>query len=156
VPIDRPNSIPWPPIIYLAAAAIGLGLGTVAPLPWVSSPADIILQILGTIAAIAAVILDIFSVQTFRRHQTTILPHRGATHLITSGPFAWSRNPIYVSNTVLVISAGLFFGKPWLIIFAFIAAYATQKLAIEREERHLQALFGQAWTDYTNKVRRWI
>jgi protein-S-isoprenylcysteine O-methyltransferase Ste14 len=154
--IDRPNSIPWPPIIYLTAVVTGLAIGTVAPLPWVQPPLEAFLQAIGGILAISALGIDLITLQAFRRAQTTILPHRGASKLITDGPFAWSRNPIYVANTLLVFSTGLFFGKPWLIVFAFLGAYATQKLAIEREERHLEELFGQAWIHYKESVRRWI
>ena len=80
-------------------------------------------------------------------------PTVAASNLITTGPFAWSRNPIYVGNTVLVIAAGLLFGKLWLILLAPVAAYVTQKLAIEREEKHLAAKFGKEWQDYAARVR---
>ena len=67
-----------------------------------------------------------------------------------------SRNPIYVANTLLVAGAGLLFGMVWLVIAALAAAVLTQKLAIEREERHLAARFGQAGTDYAARTPRWL
>jgi protein-S-isoprenylcysteine O-methyltransferase Ste14 len=153
---DRPNRIPWPPIIYLSAVILGLIVDVNYPLPWVEGPIAFTLQILGAGLAIGALIMDVVTVKTFHAHQTTILPHKGASNLITTGPFAWSRNPIYLGNTLLVLGAGLYFGKWWLVILAPLAAFVTQKLAIEREEKHLAQKFGTEWTSYAAKVRRWI
>mgnify|MGYP000231577150 CR=1 FL=1 len=79
-----------------------------------------------------------------------------ATALITDGPFARSRNPIYTGNTMLLTGVGLLTGIAWFILAALIAAFATQKLAIEREERHLATRFGKAWDDYAARTPRWL
>ena len=79
-----------------------------------------------------------------------------ATALITDGPFAKSRNPIYTGNTLLVTGAGLLFGLMWLVAAGLIAAFVTQKLAIEREERHLEGRFGVAWKAYAARTPRWL
>jgi protein-S-isoprenylcysteine O-methyltransferase Ste14 len=55
-----------------------------------------------------------------------------------------------------VLGAGIYFGNWWLVGLALVAAVITQKLAIEREERHMAAKFGDEWVAYTQKVRRWI
>jgi protein-S-isoprenylcysteine O-methyltransferase Ste14 len=57
---------------------------------------------------------------------------------------------------MLMIGIGLIAGIVWFILLAPVAAFVTQKLAIEREERHLEARFGKKYRDYTKKVRRWI
>ena len=154
--MDRPNRIPWPPIIFLTAVLVGLVAEVHYPLPWITGWPATILQWLGGALGLGALLMDVVAVNTFRDHQTTILPNKGATNLITKGPFAWSRNPIYVGNTVLMIGTGLFFGKLWLIVLAPVAAFITQKLAIEREEKHLAAKFGKEWEDYAARVRRWL
>jgi protein-S-isoprenylcysteine O-methyltransferase Ste14 len=150
---DRPNTIPWPPIIYLCAALLGVLAQRVIPLPGLGGA---VFQIIGALLAIAALSLDVATFVTFRKHKTTIMPNQAATNLITTGPFALSRNPIYVANTALVLGAGLYFGNFWLVGLAFVAAWLTQKLAIEREERHLSAKFGADWVDYVARVRRWL
>ena len=104
----------------------------------------------------AGVTLEIVTVLAFRRHRTTILPNRGATALITGGPFAMSRNPIYLGNTLLLTGVGLLTGIAWLLPAALGAAFMTQKLAIEREEAHLALRFGQAWADYAARTPRWL
>lgn len=155
-PTERPNRIPWPPIIYLAAFGTGLALQWALPLPWLAEPASRLAHAAGLVLAVAALALDVSAMQAFRRQQTTIMPHRGATSLITSGPFTFTRNPIYVANTMLLLGASLAFGKLWMLLLVPVAAFLTQKLAIEREERHLAARFGQAWQDYAQRVRRWL
>lgn len=153
---DRPNRIPWPPLIYGGLALLALGLHWVLPLPWPEGVIRIVLAAVGLCLACGAVALDVTAALAFRRHRTTILPHRGASALITDGPFAKSRNPIYLANTLLVTGAGLIFGIGWLVIAAVAGAVLTQRLAIEREERHLAARFGQDWQDYAARTPRWL
>jgi protein-S-isoprenylcysteine O-methyltransferase Ste14 len=149
---DRPNSVPWPPIILIGMAIAAVMLNRIWPLEsnWPT------LKFIGAILLAVAIAIEVWSFLTFRKHRTTIMPNKGAAHLITSGPFAHSRNPIYVANTILVSGIGLYFGNLWLIAAAFIAALLTQELAIKREEKHLALKFGEAWTDYTSKVPRWL
>jgi protein-S-isoprenylcysteine O-methyltransferase Ste14 len=75
---------------------------------------------------------------------------------VSGGPFSFSRNPIYLANTMLTFGIGLIAGSVWFILLGLVAAFATQKLAIEREEKHLDARFGKKYRDYRKKVRRWI
>ena len=153
---DRPNAIPWPPILFASTALVALGLQVLLPLPWPGGAWAAVLAMLGLFLAAAGLALDLASMLAFRRHRTTVMPHRGASRLITDGPFRFSRNPIYVGNTLLVAGAGLIFGVAWLIPAALAGAIATRKLAIEREERHLALRFGQAWSDYAARTPRWL
>lgn len=153
---ERPNTIPWPPILFAGAAVIALGLQILLPLPWPGGAWAAVLAMAGVFLMAAGVALDLAAMLAFRRHRTTVLPHRGAARLITDGPFRYSRNPIYVGNTLLVAGAGLLLGIAWLIPAALAGAIATRKLAIEREERHLAARFGQAWADYAARTPRWL
>jgi protein-S-isoprenylcysteine O-methyltransferase Ste14 len=153
---DRPNRIPWPPLIYGGLALLALALHWNVPLPWPAGVARVVLAAVGLCLACAAIALDVTAALAFRRHRTTILPHRGATALITDGPFARSRNPIYLANTLLVCGAGLLFGIGWLVLAGLAGAVLTGKLAIEREERHLAARFGSEWQDYAARTPRWL
>jgi protein-S-isoprenylcysteine O-methyltransferase Ste14 len=154
--IDRPNTIPWPPLLYLGCAALAIFAHWISPLPWPGEPARMVLLVIGLGLAAAAIAIELATALTFRKHKTTILPHRAATHLITSGPFAWSRNPIYLANTLLLIAAGLVFGVLWLLPAAALAATLTHHLAIKREETHLAAKFGAEWEKYVRSVSRWL
>lgn len=153
---DRPNRFPWPPVIYAVALVLGALIGWLMPLPWVGGIPNEVLFAVGILTIICAIGIDIAAMTTMHRAKTTILPHRKADHLVTKGVFAFSRNPIYVANTMLVIGAALVSGIAWYLPLAFIAAYLTRKLAIEREEKHLEARFGKYYRDYKKHVNRWI
>jgi protein-S-isoprenylcysteine O-methyltransferase Ste14 len=128
----------------------------VLPLPWFGSPLGDFLFAVGVLMAGTAIALDIAAMRAMARSPTTILPTKASDHLVTSGPFAVSRNPIYLANVMLTLAAALVFGIAWFLPAAFVAAFVTQKLAIEREERHLTHRFGKKYRDYQKRVRRWI
>jgi protein-S-isoprenylcysteine O-methyltransferase Ste14 len=152
----RPNSLPWPPIIYLTAIAVSVALNAFYPLPWFGQPLSGILCVLGGLMIAAFIALNISSIRAMRRAGTSVRPDRGTDHLVTDGPFAFTRNPLYLAGTMLVLGIGLVLGSVWFLLLAILGAFTVQKLAIEREERHLQARFGESYLDYSGRVRRWI
>lgn len=151
-----PNKVPWPPIIYLAAIAAAILLEVFLPLPWITEPLSDLLFAAGGLAVVAVVAIEISAMRALKRGNTTIRPDKASDHLVTDGAFALTRNPIYFGNTLMMIGIGLIAGSIWFIALALVAAFATQKLAIEREEKHLQTRFGKKYIDYAKRVRRWI
>lgn len=150
---DRPNTIPWPPIIFAATAIAAYAVGRVAP---IGIAATGFMRVLGWVLIAVGIGLDLWAMQTMRRASANILPHRAATALVSTGPFALSRNPIYLGNTIAVAGAAGAFDNPWFAVAALIAAVLVQRLAILREETHLAAMFGSAWQDYARRVPRWL
>lgn len=151
-----PSRVPWPPIVYLLAIAVAVALGLLYPLPWLTEPLSDLLYAAGWLAVAGVVAIYYSAMQTLKRAKTTIRPDRPSEHLVTSGAFSFTRNPIYFANTLLMIAIGLITASVWFIVLAVIAAFGTQKLAIVPEEKHLQARFGKKYIDYKKKVRRWI
>ena len=154
---DTPNRIAWPPLIYGAAILLALGLERICPLGqgWMAAHRPV-LVVVGLAAMAVGAGLDSAAMLTMRRHRANILPHRPATTLLTTGPFAWSRNPIYLGNTVMLAGAGVAFANAWLLGAALAAAAAVSGLAIRREERHLEARFGASWLAYRARTPRWL
>lgn len=152
----RPNRFPWPPVIYVAAIALAIVLAWLVPLPWIGRPLSDLLFAVGIITLVGVVLIDLSAMRTLSRARTTIMPHRASEHLVTGGPYAFTRNPIYLANTLLMIGVGLMSGIIWFLVLAVVAAFLTQKAAIEREEKHLELRFGKKYRDYAKKVRRWI
>ena len=145
-----PNSLPWPPMIFGGLVVAGLLLQQVQPIalpPTLAWPGYALLA--------AGIVLDIWAMATMARARTNILPHRAADRLVTSGPFALMRNPIYVGNTIATFGLGLALQNGWLLAATPIAALATHYLAVVREQAHLQEKFGRAWSDYADKVKPW-
>ncbi len=78
--------------------------------------------------------------------------------LITHGPFAYVRNPLYLGNFILSLGLCLMANAwmPWMLL-VFVAAFAWQyRMIIALEEEHLQQRFGQVYTDYFNNVPRFL
>jgi protein-S-isoprenylcysteine O-methyltransferase Ste14 len=150
------SRILWPPILYLAAIAISVGLGLLLPLPWISRPLSDILFAAGGLVILAAIGLYVSAISSMRRAGTTVRPDQPATHLVTTGAFGLTRNPIYLANTLVMVGISLLAGNIWFLILAFLAGAATKKLAIEGEEKYLEAHFGKKYRDYAKKVRRWL
>ncbi|MET3354430.1 UNVERIFIED_ORG: protein-S-isoprenylcysteine O-methyltransferase Ste14 [Xanthobacter viscosus] len=152
----RPNRLPWPPMIYGGALAAALALGALAPSFWPPLLAGPAVRGGGAVVAGLGLGLDLWAIVTLHRARTNILPHRAADRLVTSGPFALSRNPIYLGNTLLLLGLGMALANGWLLAAALLAALATDRLAARREERHLAAKFGAAFDAYAARVPRWI
>ncbi|TIM21276.1 MAG: isoprenylcysteine carboxylmethyltransferase family protein [Mesorhizobium sp.] len=152
----KPGLIPWPPLIYTAAIAISIALGLLYPLPWIGDLLGDILFATGWVALFAVAALWVTAIRAMVRAKTTLNPNAVPDHLVTTGPFGITRNPSYLANTLLLIGVAFVSGIVWFLPLAFIAAYATQKMAIEGEEKVLAAKFGKKYRDYAKRVRRWI
>ena len=153
---DRPNRIPWPPLIYLGALLVGGGLQFVLPF----RNLDAVLALAPAWAGVAAMFLglavDLLAMITLRRNGTTILPHVGSKTLCTTGVFAVSRNPIYLGNTIGLIGLALALRWSWLLLSVPGTISAVGWLAISREGQHLSKRFGAAFLMYCERVRRWL
>ena len=75
---------------------------------------------------------------------------------MTTGPFSFTRNPIYVGNATLMAGVGVAFGNLWVVFLGVVFALAVDRLSIRREERQRAARFGQEWIDYASRVPRWL
>jgi len=142
--------------LLLATVGLGFALGRLVRLGWPAGMWGDLLTGLGLFLIILALIIDVTAMRTMAAAKTTILPHQRSDHLVTRGIFRFSRNPIYVANVMLIAGIGLFAGNVWLLLLAPVDGLATQKLAIEREEAHLEARFAKTYRDYKKKVNRWL
>ncbi|MEM7465175.1 MAG: isoprenylcysteine carboxylmethyltransferase family protein, partial [Pseudomonadota bacterium] len=131
-------------------------LDRVLPLPFARGSAADILAGVGFVFIVLAAALYALSARELRRHNTAILPTKAADRLVTTGPFAITRNPIYLANVVVVSGMALITGNLWMLGAAFLCGLLEYHLAIKREEAHLEHKFGKAWRDYRKKVRRWV
>ena len=148
----QPNIIPWPPLIYLLATGAAFLLHIFVPWQLLNNNLG---WWLGLSIAAFGVILDFWAMIVMVRAATNVLPHRAAERLITWGPFAWTRNPIYLGNAIGLFGFGLAFSG-WFLVMGLVAGIAINHFAIRREEFHLASRFDKEWETYCRKVPRWI
>ena len=154
--MEKPNSVPWPPLLGLACLVIAILLHMSMPLGWPPSPFSDFLFGFAVLFLATAFFLYFASFQALKRHNTTVSPVSAASKLVTSGPFAISRNPIYLANVILFFGLAGIFENAWLGIMAFVMAPLLHRLAILPEEKHLELKFGKQWRAYRKQVRRWF
>ncbi len=152
----KPLRYPWPPVLYLAAIIGAIMAGRFTALAPVPSPLPYLLPSIGFSMGLFAVTLDIWAVRTLMERQTPAFDTGCARHLVTCGPFRFSRNPIYLAYTLFTVALGFITGNAWFFIAASFALLATRILAIPSEERHLEARFGYDYESYRKRTRRWI
>jgi len=153
---ERPNKYPLPPLLTIGMLVVCYFLDRFLPLGWEPDEVTNFMRGTGVLILVVAIGIDIWSFLTFRKHRANIMPHKAASQLLMSGPFAHSRNPIYLANVMLVAGFGFALGSRWYLLGAAVLFFLLSELAIKREERHLEANFPDTWADYKKLVRRWI
>jgi protein-S-isoprenylcysteine O-methyltransferase Ste14 len=111
----------------------------------------------GAALIIGGVVLSVWAALTFRRQRAEIVPS-SETHstLVASGPFRFSRNPMYVGALAVGLGAALLAGA-WPMWLVPVALFLLQNFVIiPFEERSMERTFGDAYRDYRSRVRRWI
>jgi len=142
-----------PPFVYLGSIALGLVLHLVWPArlvpPAVSTP-------IGAMVTLLAVALFLSAVRTLRAAGTPIPGNRPTTTIVRSGPYRFSRNPIYLAFSLFQLGLSLWVNSVSLLI-ALVPAVALMALVvIPREERYLEARFPSEYLPYKASVRRWL
>jgi protein-S-isoprenylcysteine O-methyltransferase Ste14 len=111
----------------------------------------------GAALIIAGVVLSVWAALTFRRQRAEIVPS-AQTHstLVGSGPFRFSRNPMYLGALAVGVGVALLAGA-WPMWLVPAALFLLQNFVIiPFEERSMERTFGDAYRDYRSRVRRWI
>ena len=152
----KPNEIPWPPLIYTAALLLAWVLERYDAWKWLDSSLAGLPIGVGIALFAIGIGLDLWTILTLRKAGTTMMPNAGAKALLTNGPYRFSRNPIYLGNTLAMAGFALAVRWGWLLLLVPVTVTAVSWLAISREEAHLDRRFGEDWRDYAKKVRRWL
>jgi len=150
---DSPGVMACPPLVFLGALGLGLllhWLVPVQPLPPAFS------RVPGVVLCLASGVAGIWGRVIMGRAGTSMRPDRPATALVTGGPFRFSRNPLYLSLTALYLGITLLFDALWPLVTLLPMLAVVHWGIILREERYLEAKFGDEYRAYKARVRRWI
>lgn len=141
-----------PPVVYLGSIALGLGIHGAWPARWLPDPVGA----LGALATLVAVALFAWSVRTFRGAGTPIPGNRPTTTIVRTGPYRFSRNPIYLAFSLFQLGLSLWINSLGLLITLVPAVALMSLVVVPREERYLEARFPSEYASYRASVRRWL
>lgn len=144
-----------PPLVALIIAVTMWIARNVAPTLELSPATRIVA------AGVVAVIGGYFSIAgtiAFRRARTTVNPLKPerASSLVTSGVYRITRNPMYVALALLLVAWGFYLSAPALLAGSALFVLYVTRFQIQPEERVLRRMFGNEYTSYTQRVRRWL
>ncbi len=142
-----------PPLLYLAALLVGIGLNYLWPIALMPGRGGIIVGVL--LILLGAAILPP-TLARFYRAGTPFDPHKPASALITDGPYRYSRNPAYVVLTLWYLGIAFLLNNGWALLLVLGPLLFMDRCAIRREEQHLEAKFGEEYRRYKSTVRRWL
>ena len=134
-------------LIAMTALHLWWPVARLVPPPW---------SWLGAALVVAGLALAASGVRLFARRGTGIVPFTPATALVTSGPYRFTRNPMYLGMVLALAGVAIMFGTltPWLAIPPF--AWWINRRFIRQEEAMLEERFGADYVQFKQRVRRWI
>ena len=142
-----------PPHYFLGALAAIFVLGwlpdaaSLLPAPWHWS---------GAVLVVVGIALAAVAAGRFAKAGTNIVPLTPATALVTNGPFAVTRNPMYLGMVLTLTGVALLANTPWPWLVPPVFGAIIQLRFIRHEEAMMEATFGAAYRDYKARVRRWL
>ena len=142
-----------PPILYLAALAIGILVHRFIPLRLFGKAGTG--HLVGWPVFILGAVIVLWAEKTLKKHgvEPSFKP---VPQIVSSGPYAFSRNPMYLATSLLYLGLSLALNSIWPILFLPPTLLILHFAVITREELYLEKVFGQEYQQYRSKVRRWF
>jgi protein-S-isoprenylcysteine O-methyltransferase Ste14 len=144
-----------PPVLFMACLAAAALVERLRPLalPLLDGRAALVT---GTVLLVAAALLGSSAIYVMARAKTPIEPGHVPSKLVTTGPFRFTRNPLYVTLLMIMVAVGFMMSSSWFLIAAALLLALLDRLIIAREERVIRRHFGDEYASYTARVRRWL
>jgi protein-S-isoprenylcysteine O-methyltransferase Ste14 len=152
-PADHAGVVVLPPLLYVAGLAVAFAINLLVPLPMHVGPVG---RLVGIALVLAAFVFAASARRTMAGAGTNVNPREPALALVTGGPFRFSRNPMYVAITTGFIGMGLAMSTWWVFILLVPIAATMHWGVVRREERYLEAKFGEPYREFRRRVRRYL
>ena len=148
-----PGVVP-PPALFLAALCLGLAVQYFKPRALLAHV--VVGYATGGALIVLGLALSTWVVLQFQRAGTPVSPHRPSRQLVVSGPYRFSRNPDYIGQALLCTGIALVLNSIWVLLAELPALLLIRYAVIAREERYLEARFGEEYARYCQCVHRWF
>lgn len=142
-----------PPLVYLGAIALGLLLHGAWPVRLLP---DAVSKPLGGTTVLVALALFLSAVRTLRAAGTPVPGDRPTTKIVHTGPYRYSRNPVYLAFSLFHLGVACWVNSLWLLVSLVPAVALMSFVVIPREERYLEMRFPSEYLPYKAAVRRWL
>ena len=152
--VDTAQVIIRPPLAWALAVIVGLALDWLLPLPFL--PAGLPAAFLGAMVFVLALALFAWAIITITRAGSSVPTNRPTTTIVDSGPFRFTRNPIYTGMFLGLIGLAIAFDNLWLLLMLVPFAVVIRYGVVAREEAYLERKFGDVYRRYRARVRRWL
>jgi protein-S-isoprenylcysteine O-methyltransferase Ste14 len=150
---DSPGVIVFPPALFVGTLLLAFGIHLLYPMHLAGG---VWIRIVGAALVVVSGVLSRWASGTMRRAGTNVLPNRPTLSIVTDGPFRCSRNPLYLAGLLLYLGLALVFNSGWpLLLYAPMFSVLNWGV-VRREERYLEAKFGDVYLAYKARVRRWL
>jgi protein-S-isoprenylcysteine O-methyltransferase Ste14 len=151
---DAPKFRVWPPVAlgipWLAGFVLTVSLDDPFNLPATET------RLAAAVLLSAFVVWNGWTLAVMASNRTAILPGQATTRLLRTGPFQFSRNPLYIGLIALDLGASLLWPSAWALLLVPVGVAILRWGAISPEEHYLHDKFGAAYDEYRRQVRRWL
>ncbi len=151
---DHPGVIALPPLIFAACALLSGGLHFIWPLRLSDNHRPS--RLAGILLATGASALAIWAARTMRAAGTNVRPDLPAVTVVRAGPYRFTRNPMYLALCLLQLALGLALNDGIALLAVIPLGLILHFGVVRREEKYLEAKFGEQYLALKRKVRRWL
>jgi len=142
-----------PPGLFLMFMVVMIGSHYILPIEkFILRPYSYV----GVVLVLSGLVFVVWPDAIFKKSKTTIKPYEDPAKLITVGPFRVSRHPTYLGMVGVLLGAAVVLGSVTPFVFPFLFAIVVDTFYIRFEEKRLEAMFGEQYRQYRQKVRRWV
>ena len=142
-----------PPLVYLASIVLGALIQLAVPVPFL--PPTLVVR-LGAPLVVIAVALFASAVTRFQAAGTPVPARKPTTVIVRTGPYRFSRNPIYLAFSLFQLGVAIWANSLWLLATLVGAVALIHYVVVPREEQYLERKFGTRYLEYKASVRRWL
>ena len=105
---------------------------------------------------VVAIALLSSAVAKFRASGTPVPARKPTTVIVRTGPYRFSRNPIYLAFSLLQLGIAIWVNSLWLLATLVAAVALIHYVVVPKEEQYLERRFGTQYLEYKASVRRWL
>ncbi|MDE2091062.1 MAG: isoprenylcysteine carboxylmethyltransferase family protein [Gammaproteobacteria bacterium] len=145
-----------PPLYYLSGLIAGYGIHWLYPVKLSKPEHVVIIYTFGIIWILLGGLLAGWALLTFRRAGTSPNPTRATSALALQGPYAHTRNPMYLGVAMVCVGVSLLSNMLWPLLSVPVVVVIMDRMVIRKEERYLETKFGDEYRQYRTRVRRWV